>query len=68
MMQEYAFLQNDDEDLTNLYKVANLGEKNLIIESFMTRALTPNELSFPVNMVMGSVHIHAFMLMLQKEW
>eukprot|EP01018_Ginkgo_biloba_P025201 Gb_06389 [translate_table: standard] len=36
-----------------------LVEKNLIVEAFRTRALVLDEISFLVNMVMGSVHIRA---------
>eukprot|EP01018_Ginkgo_biloba_P018566 Gb_16818 [translate_table: standard] len=67
MLQEYAFLENDTDALITLYQVAKPEEKNLLAEAFMIGFLAPKELTFPVNMVMGSVHIRAFMSTLQVE-
>eukprot|EP01018_Ginkgo_biloba_P001371 Gb_37389 [translate_table: standard] len=66
-IDEYAFLQDNDEALVNLYNFADPLEKNLIAEAFMNEALVPNDLTFLANMVMGSVHLRAFMSMPQNE-
>lgn len=66
-LQEYVFLKDGDEALINLYNVDDPLEKNFIIEAFMIRALVPDDIKFPYNMVMGSVHLRAFMSMLQNK-
>eukprot|EP01018_Ginkgo_biloba_P020354 Gb_41509 [translate_table: standard] len=67
VVEEYAFLENDADALMNLYEVAKPKEKNLLAEAFMTGFLVSDDLTFPINMVMGSVHIRAFMSSLQSE-
>jgi len=60
-------LKDDDDALINLCNATNPSDKNLLGEAFMTGVFVLDDLTFHVNMVMGSVHLQAFMSMLQNE-
>eukprot|EP01018_Ginkgo_biloba_P019387 Gb_22811 [translate_table: standard] len=61
-------MSDDGEALVNLYNAVEPEDKNLLlVEAFIIGDFVLDDLTFPVNMVMGSVHLRAFMSMLQNE-
>eukprot|EP01018_Ginkgo_biloba_P028694 Gb_34260 [translate_table: standard] len=64
---EYAYLENDERTFVKLYEAADPEKKNLLAKMFLAGAIVPEDRTFPINMVMESVHIRAFMSTLQNE-